>query len=226
MERWEVGGRDGEKGKMMDRGRRERAVPPGLRGVCILLLGPDTNVFNLVSILLWMKTQLTGLRVWGLAALARTNGARTHWDPRTRWLARAVLCLMLDEQVPIWEPTRGSPFLPTWEASSHFSGLSQCQSPARPSPLALQRLLPGLEPCCLFHVCVPLMKAGAWVRAELLSHVRLFVDCTPPGSSVHGIFQARILEPVAMPSSRGSSRPRDQTCVSYMSCIGRQVLYP
>ena len=37
------------------------------------------------------------------------------------------------------------------------------------------------------------------------------VDCSPPGSSVHGILQARILEWVAMPSSRGSSQPRDGT---------------
>ena len=36
-------------------------------------------------------------------------------------------------------------------------------------------------------------------------------DCSPPGSSVHGILQARILEWVAIPFSRGSSRPRDQT---------------
>ena len=40
------------------------------------------------------------------------------------------------------------------------------------------------------------------------------MDCSPPGSSVHGILQARILEWVAMPSSRGSSRPRDRTRVS------------
>ena len=39
------------------------------------------------------------------------------------------------------------------------------------------------------------------------------MDCSPPGSSVHGILQARILEWVAMPSSRGSSRSRDQTCI-------------
>ena len=51
------------------------------------------------------------------------------------------------------------------------------------------------------------------------------MDCSPPGSSVHGILQARILEWVAMPSSRGSSWPRDRTCISYISCIGRQVLY-
>ena len=36
-------------------------------------------------------------------------------------------------------------------------------------------------------------------------------DCSPPGSSVHGILQARILEWVAMPSSRGSFQPRDHT---------------
>ena len=39
-------------------------------------------------------------------------------------------------------------------------------------------------------------------------------DCSPPGSSVHGILQARILEWVAMPFCRGSSQPRDQTQVS------------
>ena len=43
------------------------------------------------------------------------------------------------------------------------------------------------------------------------------IDCSPPGSSVHAILQARMLEWVAMPSSRGSSQPRDQTCIS---CIG------
>ena len=51
------------------------------------------------------------------------------------------------------------------------------------------------------------------------------VDCSPPGSSVRGIFQARILEWVAIPYSRRSSQPRDQTCVSGVFCIGRWVLY-
>ena len=40
------------------------------------------------------------------------------------------------------------------------------------------------------------------------------LDCSPPGSSVHGIFQARILEWVDYPFSRGSSQPRDRTQVS------------
>ena len=51
------------------------------------------------------------------------------------------------------------------------------------------------------------------------------MDCSPPGSSVHGISQARILEWVAISYSRGSSWPRDQTHISYISCIGRWILY-
>ena len=47
------------------------------------------------------------------------------------------------------------------------------------------------------------------------------VDCSQPGSSVHGIFQARILVWVAISSSRGSSQPRDQ---SWVSCVGRHIL--
>ena len=51
------------------------------------------------------------------------------------------------------------------------------------------------------------------------------MNCSLPGSSVLRILQARILEQVAMPSSRGSSRPRDRTRVSYVSCIGKCDLY-
>ena len=48
------------------------------------------------------------------------------------------------------------------------------------------------------------------------------MDFSPPGSSVHGILQARILEWVVISSSRGSSQPRNQTRVSY---IGRQKFF-
>ena len=51
------------------------------------------------------------------------------------------------------------------------------------------------------------------------------MDCSPLGSSVHGILQARILEWVAMPSCRGSSWSRAHTRVSEVTCIGRWVLY-
>ena len=45
------------------------------------------------------------------------------------------------------------------------------------------------------------------------------MDCSLPGSSVHGIFQARILKWVAIPFSRESSQTRDWTHISYVSCI-------
>ena len=48
------------------------------------------------------------------------------------------------------------------------------------------------------------------------------MDCRQPGSSVHGILQARILAWVALPVSSRSSGPRDLT---HMSCVGRQILY-
>ena len=48
------------------------------------------------------------------------------------------------------------------------------------------------------------------------------LDCSPPGSSVRGILQARILEWAAMLSSRGSSRPRDGTRISHISAYDQR----
>ena len=64
----------------------------------------------------------------------------------------------------------------------------------------------------------------------MLSHFSHVRHCDPmvyglPGSSDHKISQARILEWVAMPFSRGSSRSRDQTYVYYVSYTGMRVLY-
>ena len=59
---------------------------------------------------------------------------------------------------------------------------------------------------------------------ELLSHIQLScdpMDRRPPGSTVHVISQARIMEWVPFPSPGGSSQPRDRNCVL---CIGRQTL--
>ena len=64
-----------------------------------------------------------------------------------------------------------------------------------------------------------------YVFVYLVSCVWLFcnsMDRSLPGFSIHGIFQAGILEWIAISFSRGSSRPRDWTCIS---CIGRQILY-
>ena len=51
------------------------------------------------------------------------------------------------------------------------------------------------------------------------------MECSPPGSSVHEILQARMLEWVATSFSRGSSQPRGQTRVFCISCFGRRILY-
>ena len=51
------------------------------------------------------------------------------------------------------------------------------------------------------------------------------MDYSPPGSSIHGVLQARTLEWVAVPSSRESSRHRDQTCISCIAwAIGKAHL--
>ena len=66
-------------------------------------------------------------------------------------------------------------------------------------------------------------KRFLWVKLCVCSYLRLIfcdpMDCSPPGSCVHGILQARILEWVAMPSSRGFSIPRDWTYVFCDSSI-------
>ena len=69
-------------------------------------------------------------------------------------------------------------------------------------------------------------KMGCMHAKSLQSHLfaTLWAIARPPGSSVRGILQARILEWVAISSSRGSSPPRDQTRVSYISCTDREVL--
>ena len=52
------------------------------------------------------------------------------------------------------------------------------------------------------------------------------INCSLTGSCVLGILQARILKCIAMSSSRGFSPHRDGIHLSYVSCIGRRVLYP
>ena len=82
---------------------------------------------------------------------------------------------------------------------------------------SLQKLWSSV--CVCVCVCV-------WVHTHAQSCLALCnpMDCSPLASSVHGIFQVRILEWLAISYSRGSSQPRDQTCLSCVSCIGRQIL--
>ena len=63
------------------------------------------------------------------------------------------------------------------------------------------------------------------LRHPVVSHSLRPQVLKPSGSSVHGIFCTRILEWVAISYSRGSSQPRDWTCVSCISCTGRRILH-
>ena len=73
-------------------------------------------------------------------------------------------------------------------------------------------------------------EAGSILALASMQHACLIlhdpVDHRRPGSSVHWILQARILEGVAMLCSRISSWSRDRTCISYVSCIGRWCSLP
>ena len=62
----------------------------------------------------------------------------------------------------------------------------------------------------------------AWVLSDVQLFATLWGVCSPPVSSVHGIFQTRIQDWVPIFSTRGPSQPRDWT---HISCIGRQILY-
>ena len=71
------------------------------------------------------------------------------------------------------------------------------------------------------HPCGGLSTVCACSVASVVSDSASQWNCSPPGGSVHGILQARILEWVAMSSPRRSSWPRNWTHVSYISCAGR-----
>ena len=73
-------------------------------------------------------------------------------------------------------------------------------------------------------------RNSLWMPCMRAKSLQLYLtlqplDCSPPGSSDHGILQASILKWVAVPSSRESSWPRDWIGSSFGSCIGRRVLY-
>ena len=68
--------------------------------------------------------------------------------------------------------------------------------------------------CLLQYVCAKRLQSCPTLWDTM--------DCSPPGSSVRGILQARIQECVAIPVSRGSSPPRDQILIS---CDGRWIVY-
>ena len=78
-------------------------------------------------------------------------------------------------------------------------------------PVKLFQILKDDAMKVLHSICQQIWKTQQWPSevAQSCPTLRDPMDCSPPGSSVHGIFQARILEWVAISFSRGSSRSRD-----------------
>ena len=126
----------------------------------------------------------------------------------------------------------------SYDCSVHAAQQSVCEMKPPPwapdglPPVRCSRVRPGQPACPSAGLRLP----GFFCGPSLLGHPRFSInmplntcycsisqlcltlcdprDCSSPGSSVHRIFQNRILERVAIPFSRGSSPPRNQTWVS------------
>ena len=114
-----------------------------------------------------------------------------------------------------------------------------CSPAGSPVPGILQARALEWVNCLLQEICVDAADSLC-VQQKLTQHHKATIyplvtqscltlcnsmDCSLPVPSAHGILQARILERVAIPFSRGSSQPRDRSRVSCVSCTGGQVLY-
>ena len=140
---------------------------------------------------------------------------------------------------------RGGPSPSTSAYPSAFLG---AHPSSHPLPSAQQPPFPALlgaeaGPCCCPPECPYFPASWEMLRFNLVSSTNIIIkylvtqacptdcdtlDCSPPGFSVHGILQARILKCNAISYPRGSFQSRDQTsvsCVSCVSCSGRQILY-
>ena len=110
----------------------------------------------------------------------------------------------------MWTRNEGAVFAPLCAFEGSFNVQNKPKHPSIPSE-EHPNLGPTLSPCTMHaQSCLTYCHSMYY---------------NPPGSSVHGIFQVRILDWIAITYSRGSSLPRDQTCISCISCIDRQFLY-
>ena len=112
----------------------------------------------------------------------------------------ANFCLLMIVIQESWEIRAQFPDSPSWQATN-------TQRPRRSANAGCPQMDERVPACSVAEFCATFHNP---------------VDCDPPGSPVHGAFQAGILGWVAISSSRGSSWPRELTSIS---CIGRQFLY-
>ena len=156
--------------------------------------------------------------------LAFPQGAPSPWG-RTHINNHLPVFAFLQEAFPNWlNSDLGPPVRhPHWLAGNTV--VSKLDPVPALMELPVEHRMSRLADSCGLSVVSP--KHSTWRRAKYntcaVLHAKSLqscptlcnpVDCSPPGCSVHGILQARILEWVAVPFSRGSSRPRHRTQVS------------
>ena len=145
-------------------------------------------------------------RVYGLIKVQDTNGLENLSAKFSAGGALPPLTQPCSQKENLWE----RPFVGRCHPQRElYFFLSHCTyvTPYNPSPV---------QPAVLNASCM---------HAQSCLTLCDSMDCSPPGSSIHGIFQARILEWVAIPFSRRWSQSRDRTHVSSIFCIGKQILY-
>ena len=109
-------------------------------------------------------------------------------------------------------------------AGRFFAIWATRETPKYQSRYGIQNAMKKLNTYLLNLMCVCVCVCVCSV-GQLCSTLCDPMDCSPSDSFVHGIFQARILEWGAISYSRKSSLSRDQTHISCISCIGRQIFY-
>ena len=111
-----------------------------------------------------------------------------------------------------------SPSLLFLLASWMMSGQSYSHILTTEYPWSLNRYVVQNLPKDSHYVCMCSVAQSCLTLCNPMNY-------TPPGSSAHGIFQARILEQAVISYSRESSQPGDQTRISRVFCISTQILY-
>ena len=133
--------------------------------------------------------------VWACSADFYRYQLASHCRRTQIWLRELI---PTEENASLQEPDRKQSF--NWQKTGYFQRVAM------------------FTIICLLASCLNSVESK--VKSERITQSCLTLcdpmDCSPPGSSVHGILQARILKWVAISFSRGSSRPRDRT---WVSCI-------